>query len=116
MTDGVDGVRFEVSGFWLPDEVAELAGIEGLECSTGDGYVIVHPRPRELTDDEVPALRKAFETTEKPDSAARWAEMAAEASAKASDSAAKVQAFRDKVSAGSVNVDDLCQVVMALTE
>jgi len=52
-----------VKGFWTTDEVAdvvdELCGFRP-EVSTSDDVVIIHPRPRELTEDEVKVLEKYF--------------------------------------------------------
>lgn len=104
--------KIDVKGFWTAGEVSELAkslfGV-AVECTTEDGVVVVHPRPRALTENELARLREAL-SVKKPTAAERQVEM--EAAMAARD--ARVAAFRTKARTGRVTLADLIDVVLAL--
>lgn len=105
-------VKIKTKGFWLAGEVSDLArqmfGV-AVECSTEDGRVVVHPRPRALTAGELAQLRAALSAA-KPTAVERLAE--AEAAAVARE--ARIAAFRAKARTGQVPLADLVDVVSAL--
>ncbi len=112
--------RIDVKGFWTAGEVSELAeqllGV-AIECSTEDGVVVVHPRPRALTTVERAQLAEELTKEERPSAAERQVAIEAEARAmyereKARE--AKLAAFRTKAKTGRVTVNDLTEAVLAL--
>lgn len=102
-----------VKGFWYPEEVAAAAGVAGLECTTCEGLVIVHPRPRPLTEEELRVLRERLAEV-KPAAAEREAEREKVASAEGRARQAKFAAFKAKATAGKATSADLTDVVLAL--
>ena len=112
----MEDIEIAVKGFWLPDEVAVLAGVAGLECSTADDVVIVHPRPRVLTVAEIEVLKKALGKVKKPGAAVRMEELAAAVKAVEAARQAKMAAFRAKADGGKVTLADVVSVLLAMME
>lgn len=110
---GDKDIEIPVQGFWYPDEVGAAAGVAELECTTSDGLVIVHPRPRELTAAELVKLRAALAKA-KPSAAEREVEWAALAAAAERARAERIAGFRLKAGAGKLNLADLYDVVLAI--
>lgn len=102
--------RIDVKGFWNAGEVSELAeqllGV-AVECTTEDGVVVVHPRPRALTTVERARLAEALVKEERPSAAERMA--AVEAAREA-----KLAAFRAKAKTGRVTINDVAEVLLEI--
>jgi len=68
----MEDFRIDVKGFWTAGEVSELAerllGV-AVECTTEDGVVVVHPRPRALTTVERARLADVLAKEERPSAA-----------------------------------------------
>ena len=111
-------VKIKTKGFWLAGEVADLAaqmfGV-AVECSTEDGRVVVHPRPRALTASELAQLRAALAAA-KPAAAERLAEAEAEKAATAQARQEKFTTFKAKAEQGKASATDLTEIVLALVE
>jgi len=116
----MEDFRIDVKGFWNAGEVTELAerllGV-AIECSTEDGVVVVHPRPRALTTVEWAQLVEELTKEERPSAAERQVAIEAEARTMAEREAArnaKFAAFREKAKTGRVTVNDVAEVLLEI--
>ncbi len=112
----MNDLKFEVKGFWMADEVALLAGVAGLECTTGDGYVIVHPRPRALTEAEVKTLQAGLKGIAKPSQQERIEQVDAAAKVDREARSAAIAAFREKAAVGKTSMNDLTEAILLCLE
>ena len=104
--------KFTVQGLWFADEVGalceQLFGVR-CECTTADGVVVIHPRPRALSEAELAQLRTALSEV-RPSAAERMAEEEAKLTARQ----ATIEQLRQKAKEGKITAADLNDVVLAV--
>jgi len=112
----MEDVEIVVKGFWFADEAGalceQLFGVR-CECSTADGLVVVHPRPRALSEEELAQLRVALSLA-RPSAEERAREIEMQLAAREAAHKSVIERLRQKAKERRITVADLNDLVLAV--